>query len=221
MTKYLSYSLIMAVKNGMDYMNAAIESVYSQTLRPSEFIFVDDHSTDTTKETVAREYPDVIVLDNVGKGQLRALNLGINYASCEIVSFLDHDDLWTDDKQEIQVNILTNNADLDAITSGVINFNEHGQARDLGPARVFGATSFRKDVFAKFGLLDTSISHHGIIDWWIRAEVGGINHSTHNRVGLLRRLHDSNSGVLSRLESRTDLFSILRKQISKGYQSEI
>jgi len=221
MNKYLSYSLIMAVKNGMDYMHAAIESVYSQTLKPSEIIFIDDHSTDTTKETVAREYPDVIVLDNVGQGQLNALNLGINYASCKIVSFLDHDDLWTEDKQEIQVNILADNGDLDAITSGVINFNEHGQARDLGPARVFGATSFRKDVFAKFGLLDTSISHHGIIDWWIRAEVGGINHSTHNGVGLMRRLHDSNSGVLSRLESRTDLFSILRKKISKGYQSEI
>lgn len=221
MTKYLSYSLIMAVKNGMDYMNAAIESVYSQTLKPSEILFIDDHSTDMTKETVAREYPDIIVLDNVGQGQLEALNLGINNASCEIVSFLDHDDLWTDDKQEIQVNILTNNADLDAITSGVINFNEHGQARDLGPARVFGATSFRRDAFTKFGLLDTSISHHGIIDWWIRAEVGGINHSTHSKVGLMRRLHDSNSGVVSRLESRTDLFSILRKQISKGYQSEI
>ena len=221
MNKDLSYSVIMAVKNGMNYMNDAIESVYNQTLKPSEILFIDDHSTDLTKETLAREYPDVLLIDNVGRGQSQAINLGIKHASFKVVSFLDHDDLWANNKQEIQMNILADNRDLDAITSGVINFSEQGEAHDLGPARVFGATSFRKDVFTKFGLLDTSIAHHGIIDWWIRAEDGGINHSTHDSVGLMRRLHPANSGIVNRLDSRIDLFSILRKQISTGGQSEI
>lgn len=221
MNKDLSYSVIMAVKNGVNYMNDAIESVYAQTLKPSEILFIDDHSTDLTKETLAREFPQVLLIDNVGQGQLKAMNLGIKHASFGVVSFLDHDDLWTKDKQEIQMNTLADNGDLDAITSGVINFSEQGEARDLGPARVFGATSFRKDVFTKFGLLDTSIAHHGIIDWWIRAEAGRIKHSTHSSVGLMRRLHTTNSGIANRLESRIDLFSILRKQISTGNQSEV
>lgn len=221
MNNDLSYSVIMAVKNGMNYMNDAIESVYAQTLKPSEILFIDDHSTDLTKETLAREYPQVLIIDNVGQGQLKAMNLGIKYANFGVVSFLDHDDLWIKDKQEIQMNTLADNGDLDAITSGVINFSEQGEARDLGPARVFGATSFRKNVFTKFGPLDTSIAHHGIIDWWIRAEAGRINHSTHSSVGLMRRLHTTNSGIANRLESRIDLFSILRKQISTGNQSEV
>jgi len=217
----LNYSVIMAVKNGMNYMIESIESIYSQTLRPSEIILIDDHSTDLTRETIFRDYPDILLIDSVRHGQSEAMNLGIKRACSEVVAFLDHDDLWASNKQEIQLEILGANRELDAVTSGVVNFSEQGESRDLGPARVFGATSFRRNVFSKFGYLDPSISHHGVIEWWVRAESKGINHSTHPGTGLLRRVHTHNSGIVNRLESRNDLFSILREQTSISDQNEV
>lgn len=221
MSEILNYSAIIPVKNGMNYMIEAIESIYSQTLLPSEIIIVDDHSTDLTKETLVRRYPDVLLIDNVGHGQSEAMNLGIKRSSSEVVAFLDHDDLWIRNKQEVQLKILTDNKDLDAVTSGVVNFGEQGDSRNLGPARVFGATSFRKDVFSKIGYLNGSISYVWAIEWWIRAENKGIHHSTHVDIGLLRRVHTDNTGIVSKLESRRDLFSILRSQTSRDTQNEI
>ena len=221
MTENLNYSVIMAVKNGVNYLHEALESIYTQSLKPSEIIVIDDHSTDSTKETLRCDYPDISVIDNTRNGQSAALNLGIKLAKFEILAFLDHDDLWMNNKQEIQLDILKENKDLETITSGVANFSEQGELRDLGPARVFGASTFRKTVFSRFGYLDESISHHAIIDWWIRAESGGLNHSTHPEIGLMRRVHSANSGTVNKSASRTDLFSILRKQISRVGESEI
>jgi glycosyltransferase involved in cell wall biosynthesis len=217
----LNYSVIMAVKNGVNYLHDALESIYTQSLRPSEIIVIDDHSTDSTKETLRCNYPDVLVIDNTRNGQSAAMNLGIKLAKFEILAFLDHDDLWTNNKQEIQLEILKLNKDFEAITSGVANFSEQGDLRDLGPARVFGASSFRKNVFSRYGYLDESISHHAIIDWWIRAESGGMNHSTHPEIGLMRRVHLTNTGIVNKSAARTDLFSILRKQILRVGENEV
>jgi glycosyltransferase involved in cell wall biosynthesis len=217
----LNYSVIMPVKNGVNYLHDALESIYTQSVRPSEIIVIDDHSTDSTKETLRCNYPDVLVIDNTSNGQAAALNLGIRIAKFEVLAFLDHDDLWTNNKQEIQLDILKQNKDFDAITSGVANFSQQGDMRNLGPARVFGASSFRKNVFSRYGYLEESISHHAIIEWWIRAESGGMTHSTHPEIGLMRRVHLTNSGTINKSASRTELFSILRKQISRVGENEV
>ena len=221
MSEELNYSVIMAVKNGVNFINEAIESIYAQTLKPAEILVIDDHSTDSTKELLGRSYPDILVIDNKGDGQVKAINLGIERAKFDVVAFLDHDDLWFRNKQEVQLNLLVENKEIETITSGVTNFSPQGSSRDLGAARVFGATSFRKSVFSKYGYLDESIAHHGVIEWWLRAESKGINHANHSDVGLMRRVHSTNSGTLNKSASRIDLFSILRKQISGEGQSEI
>jgi glycosyltransferase involved in cell wall biosynthesis len=216
-----NYTVIMAVKNAVNYIQDALGSIYEQSLKPSEILVIDDHSTDLTKDVLTRDYPDVSVFDNVGNGQLAGMNLGIKLAKNEVLAFLDHDDLWVKNKQEIQLDFLKHNIDFEAITSGVANFSKDGDLRDLGAARVFGSTSFRKSVFSKYGYLHESISHHGIVEWWLRAERGGINHATHAEIGLMRRIHSANSGTINKLASRVDLFSILRKQISRDPQNEI
>lgn len=129
MTENLNYSVIMAVKNGVNYLHEALESIYTQSLKPSEIIVIDDHSTDSTKETLRCDYPDISVIYNTRNGQSAALNLGIKLAKFEILAFLDHDDLWMNNKQEIQLDILKENKDLETITSGVANFSEQGIAR--------------------------------------------------------------------------------------------
>lgn len=221
MTSDLNYSVIMAVKNGVNYIQDALASVLEQTEKPFEILVIDDHSTDSTKEVLNHNYPDISVIDSLGIGQPAATNLGIGLAKCNVLAFLDHDDLWVKDKQEVQLNFLSHNKDFEAITSGVSNFSTEGDCRDVGAARVFGATSFRKNVFSKYGYLDESISHHGVIEWWLRVEHEGIKFANLAEVGLMRRIHSANSGNVNKLASRVDLFSILRKQISENIQNEL
>ena len=202
----------MAVKNGENYMHEALDSIMAQSMQALEIIVIDDHSTDLTKKIILQDYPEVSLVDNLGEGQLSAMNLGISLAKGDVLAFLDHDDFWIREKQEIQIKFLDHNQTLEAVTSGVCNFSEDGEYRDAGPARVFGATSFQKNVFSRYGNLDESVFHHGVIEWWLRAERQGINFGTISEVGLMRRIHDTNSGNIHRSASRTDLFSILRNQ---------
>ena len=56
----MSYTVIMAAHNEEKYIERALRSVFSQTLKPSEVIVVLDRCTDRTGE-IARRYPVTVV----------------------------------------------------------------------------------------------------------------------------------------------------------------
>lgn len=86
----------------------ALDSVYNQTLRPTEIILVEDASNDGTLEylySISKEYSagwiKIVALDtNSGPGTAR--NVGWNASSQRYVAFLDSDDSWHPQKIEIQ-----------------------------------------------------------------------------------------------------------------------
>jgi len=71
----------------------AIASVTAQE-HPVEIVVVDDGSTDSTAELLARGYPGVKVLQTRGIGPAAARNLGVEAACGDVVMFLDSDDRW-------------------------------------------------------------------------------------------------------------------------------
>jgi len=103
----LKISVILAVYNGEAFLDKAIKSVLTQTYSNFELIIVDDASTDTTPEIIARfenlpskkhSIQSICLKKNSGQGE--AFNQGISLASGSIVSFLDADDYWFEDKLE-------------------------------------------------------------------------------------------------------------------------
>lgn len=91
-----------------DTIERAIESVFHQTLRPSEVILVDDCSGDDTLDklfAIKSKYPvewiNIIPLKiNGGPGTAR--NTGWNASKQKYVAFLDSDDSWDQRKIEFQ-----------------------------------------------------------------------------------------------------------------------
>jgi GT2 family glycosyltransferase len=74
-------SIVMPVHNRKDFTRDCLCSLMCQTRRPDHIIVVDDGSSDGTKEMLANEFPDVIIL--AGDGNLfwtAAINLGIKHA---------------------------------------------------------------------------------------------------------------------------------------------
>jgi glycosyltransferase involved in cell wall biosynthesis len=99
-------SVIMPTFNRREFLPAAIESVFAQTLTDWELIIADDGSAAETRACLAAlEDPPrvrVLLLEHCGRpGAVR--NAGLREARGEYVAFLDSDDLWLPGKLEQQL----------------------------------------------------------------------------------------------------------------------
>jgi glycosyltransferase involved in cell wall biosynthesis len=84
-------AVVVPCFNQAHYLGEAIESVLSQTLRPTEVIVVDDGSEDNSFE-VAGRYEDVKRMRQRNAGVAAARNAGWKESSAEYLVFLDADD---------------------------------------------------------------------------------------------------------------------------------
>ena len=99
-------SVVMAVHNGMPYVESAVRSMMDQTLREIEIIVVDDASTDETPQVLARladEDPRIRILTNTINLKLAAsLNRGLEAARAPLIARMDADDLSMPNRLEVQ-----------------------------------------------------------------------------------------------------------------------
>ena len=71
-------AVVMPVKNGQQFIAAAIESLLHQRLLPAQIIVVDDGSTDNTRARLEAEFGDRIrLLSQPNRGVSAARNAGI------------------------------------------------------------------------------------------------------------------------------------------------
>jgi len=218
-----SYALLMTVKNAEKYLAETLDSVFAQTLLPKEIWIIDDVSTDKTLEIIESYGPSINVIKNINAGMAEAYNLAIPLVTTEFIAFLDGDDLWLPEKAERQINFLNANPEYDAVCCSVLNFRklnekdiEFEASREFGPSRLFTASTFRKDVFKKFGLPDTTVGHFGwLYEWWSQALEAGIKCGSIEEVFFHRRVHDSNSWVRERELGNKTLIEVARRNINR------
>ena len=102
-------SIILPTFNRLEYLRAALESVFAQTFRDWELLIVDDGSDTETREylrTIAVP-PQVRVLwlSHTGNPPL-VRNCALRKARGEYVAFLDSDDVWMPGKLQSQLESL-------------------------------------------------------------------------------------------------------------------
>lgn len=90
-------SVIVPVYNSSKYLERMLVSLFAQTLKEMEFIFVDDCSTDNSLEILydyEKKDPDrvIIIKSDKNGGPGGARNIGLQYASGEYIGFADSDD---------------------------------------------------------------------------------------------------------------------------------
>jgi glycosyltransferase involved in cell wall biosynthesis len=98
-------TVLMAVRNGEPYLQAAIDSILAQTYEDFIFLVIDDASTDNTREIV-RGYGDRrIQLLSLEKniGQTAALNRGLEETKTEWIARMDADDYSAPKRFELQM----------------------------------------------------------------------------------------------------------------------
>lgn len=101
-------SIIIPVYNGSNYVAEAIESALAQTYKNIEILVVNDGSKDEgATEKIVLQYGDRIrYFYKENGGVSSALNLGIEKMQGEYFSWLSHDDKYTPEKIEKQIDAL-------------------------------------------------------------------------------------------------------------------
>ena len=124
-------TIIIPLFNAQNYISETIDSVISQTYQNWELIIVDDCSTDNSVE-IAKGYEvkdrriKLIELNSNFGGPARPRNIGLDISNGEYLAFLDADDVWLQDKLQVQVREMQiNNLDFTSTDSKFIDINSN------------------------------------------------------------------------------------------------
>jgi glycosyltransferase involved in cell wall biosynthesis len=217
-------SVILPVKNGEKFIARALQSVFSQSVRPFEVIVVNSHSTDQTAE-IARSFEGVALMNQEDSDGLPgALNLGLKISKGDFVAFLDHDDRWAVGKLKVQLDAFKETPDLLCCLGRVQYQLEEGSSVPPGfktellsgdwPARLAGALLARRAAFEKVGAFDTRHRIACDVDWFIRAEEMKIKTASVPEVILYKSVHGSNLSNDAG-KNNEELMRILRESVER------
>ncbi|MGI2327561.1 glycosyltransferase family 2 protein [Planococcus sp. YIM B11945] len=132
-------TVVTPVYNASKFISKTIDSVISQSLHIEniEFILVDDHSTDSSREILwnyAEQHKDIVAVflkDNTGS-PAHPRNVGIDLASSDFICFLDADDWLDPEALEVLTSLLEETGDdyvvgktLKATSTGYRIIGEH------------------------------------------------------------------------------------------------
>lgn len=95
----MKISVITVVWNNVEFIQDCIESVLSQNYGGIEYIVIDGGSTDGTLEVI-KKFKDRIslIISEPDNGLYDAMNKAIRLAKGEIISILNSDDVFNDDR---------------------------------------------------------------------------------------------------------------------------
>jgi len=218
-------SVVIPVYNGENFIRDAIQSVLDQNYPNLEILVIDDGSKDQTRTIVDDYSGQVTYIHQLNQGPGAARNTGLKMAKAEIIGFLDADDLWTPSHLETLKDRLVLDSSIDVVLG-------HTQSQELAgtsgsPEKllkphvlpVFGCGLFKKQVFEKVGLIDTTLHYSEDQDWFIRAKEAKASMVILKDTVLIRRLHNNNmtSGANWR---DAGILAVLRKSLERRKHGE-
>lgn len=110
MIKNVSLGVIIPVYNRYFSLRDAIESVFLQSIKPSEIIIINDGSSFNYTDYLSSYLPKIRLINlSSNMGVSYARNAGIKASNSEYIAFLDSDDLFLSKKLEYQLNFMLEN----------------------------------------------------------------------------------------------------------------
>lgn len=125
----LLISVVMAVYNGAEYLEVAIDSILKQTYSNFEFIIINDGSTDDTAQILRRyEQLDerIAVYTQVNQGLPKSLNRGLQLAQGQYIARMDADDISLPERFAKQVEFMETHSDIGICGTWIKTISEVG-----------------------------------------------------------------------------------------------
>lgn len=217
-------SIVIPVFNKARWIEETLMSVVNQSYKDWEAVIVDDGSTDDSLSIIhaftSRNPGAWKIISQENQGQCKARNVGIENSSGEFVAFLDGDDLWAENKLNVQVRMLDEQKDAALVICPYLIYDANNKRRNMrfvlhkNPKRMLrnwlglrgfgGGTEstglMRRNLLLKTGGFDLSLSTSAGLDLTMRlSQVGHILFS--NDTFMKYRIHTgqwhTNLGVLA------------------------
>lgn len=177
-------SVIIPFYQHAEWLIEALDSVFIQSYPKDrmEVIVVNDGSRENVEDAVSRYGESLILLSQENGGAASARNRGIECAAGDYIAFLDADDIWTENKLNIQVNAMEKSGSLWSYMS----YETFGKIQKHVPAgekvtnhfpQILYSSSIatptvmiRKDLFSRLAVqkFDCSLQCGEDFDLWIR-----------------------------------------------------
>jgi glycosyltransferase involved in cell wall biosynthesis len=218
-------SCVVPVHNGELHLAQAIDSILAQTHRPIEVVVVDNASTDRSRD-IAREYgsPVRVIDRDVNGGPAVARTAGVAAAQGELISFLDHDDLWEPSKLEHQLVHLEGPPRIQVSFCAIENFwddgLEHEQQEWAAAGRLRGTYLLqtalaRRSVFTQVPLQEDR-PHTQHLAWLLGLRSADVPMAELPAVLVHRRRHETNITRVNIDEHFDELFEMLNERVSSS-----
>jgi len=122
----MKISVVIPAYNAAATIDAAIESVLTQTVAPDEILVMDDGSADDTFRHLERFQPKVKAYRQSNQGVAHSRNVLCELAKGEVIAFLDSDDVWHPEYLETQLAVLKKFSGVAATFTGHVGFRGSG-----------------------------------------------------------------------------------------------
>ena len=225
---------IIPAYNAERHLTQALESLQQQTVPLTEIVVVDDGSTDGTFELatqMAHGDSRIRLVRQVNQGNTAARNTGVQHTDCELLSFLDADDLWLPDRLEHALKAFEDDPGLDYAvgharayfdwlpdTPEEVKLRSQQDPRNQGdhPAFIGAGLIALRRAWERVGPFDTTRSHASGMDWFLRARSLGLREAVLPQALYLRRIHGHNVSLQSAANSQLQFARALRDHIQRS-----
>jgi glycosyltransferase involved in cell wall biosynthesis len=184
------------------FLNHAVGSIMRQAIPVAEILVISPpRETEVAAicTTLADTGVPVRILPDEGAGPGPARNIGIAAATGDLIAFLDTDDLWSENKLELQLARLAHQPHVDAVGGTTVKFEDLDETT-LKP-RIGSRTEAihvpnpgmllcRRCVFDKIGPFDPDFLYAEDIDLIMRMRDGGVGYTFLRDEVLYYRQHD-------------------------------
>lgn len=193
-------SVIIPVFNGANFLCEAVDNVLAQEYPCLEIIIVDDGSTDDIEAAVAALPVDVRFFKRANAGPAAARNRGIRDAAGTLIAFLDVDDLWPPKNlrhlaarlvEDTELMVSTGFAQIMMLDQASGHYTDFGKPEESFPYFI-GAGLYRREIFERIGLFDSTLRFGEDIDWYRRLIESGLKWERVQQVSLFVRRHGKN-----------------------------
>jgi glycosyltransferase involved in cell wall biosynthesis len=172
----LPISVIISVYNAERYLSESLDSVLNQSMPAKEIIVINDGSTDQTINILKSYGKKIKLIDRENKGVPYSVNEGLSEVKQPWIAFNDGDDIWSQNKLELQYNYLLEHKDLRILFGMMRQFispelSEEDKASIYVPnspekALIRPAMLAHQSVFEDYGLFNPTLKAGDFIEWF-------------------------------------------------------
>lgn len=175
-------SIVLPTYNGAKYIRQSIESIRNQVYTDWELILVDDCSQDNTLEILweyEKQDDRIQVIHNETNRKLpTSLNIGFKHANGKYLTWTSDDNIYLPHALAVMVDRLEN-SDTVMVCADMYIMDENGEIKpefvsrykdeELCRRNTVGACFlYRRDVFDRVGVYDTTLFYVEDYDYWLR-----------------------------------------------------